>query len=64
MKRVISRHKKENHIVGRIESADPDIAKKIKKAIHRMNRQGTPISYDLVFLNDSIGKMTCDSTVS
>ena len=64
MKRVVSKEIKENHIIGRVESKDPEIKEKIKKAIHRMNRQGIPISYDLVFLNDSIGKMTCDSTVS
>ena len=64
MKRVLSKEIKENHIIGRVESKDPEIKEKIKKAIHRMNRQGIPISYDLVFLNDSIGKMTCDSTVS
>ena len=53
MKRVVSKEIKENHIIGRVESKDPEIKEKIKKAIHRMNRQGIPISYDLVFLNDS-----------
>ena len=52
MKRVVSKEIKENHIIGRVESKDPEIKEKIKKAIHRMNRQGIPISYDLVFLNN------------
>ena len=56
MKRVVSKEIKENHIIGRVESKDPEIKEKIKKAIHRMNRQGIPISYDLVFLNDSTDK--------
>ena len=61
MKRVVSKEIKENHIIGRVESKDPEIKEKIKKAIHRMNRQGIPISYDLVF---QIGRASCRERVS